>query len=85
MVIVTELWLIATLGRSARTDQVLRSHREAIMTRLSVVAIALVLVLATGCSSHEEMQEIQQKCNGGDKDACAQLRPVPILPRPGPG
>ncbi len=53
------------------------------MSRLSIVV--LVLLLAAGCSSHEEMKELQQRCNSGDQDACAQLNPVPVLPRPGPG
>ncbi len=61
------------------------SLREEItmMSRLSIVV--LVLLLAAGCSSHEEMKELQQRCNSGDQDACAQLNPVPVLPRPGPG
>ena len=59
------------------------------MSRFSIVAMALLLLLAEGCSSHEEMKDLQQKCSGGDQDACAQLRtppkplPIPVLPHPG--
>ncbi len=56
------------------------------MSRLSIAAMALVLLLTVGCSSQEEMKGLQQKCNGGDQDACEQLRtppkplPIPVLP-----
>jgi uncharacterized lipoprotein len=42
------------------------------MCRLSIVAMALALLLAAGCSS-QEMTRLQQQCNGGDQSACGQL------------
>jgi hypothetical protein len=59
------------------------------MSRFSIVGMALVLLLAEGCTSHEEMKDLQQRCSGGDRDACAQLnrspKPIPVPPLPHPG
>jgi hypothetical protein len=49
-----------------------------IMGKLSIVAIALGLLLAAGCSS-QEMADLQKKCNDGDQSACAQVR-APVGP-----
>jgi len=42
------------------------------MFKLAKFAVALALLLATGCAS-EESAALEQKCNGGDQDACRQM------------
>ena len=54
--------------------------KEKIMMRsLSAVAIALGLLLASGCMS-SQMASLQQKCNAGDQNACTQLQAPPPTP-----
>jgi len=58
---------------------------EMTMSRGLVIALALGLMFATGCGS-QEMQALQQKCNAGDKSACAQIQSGRVnmpLPRAG--
>jgi hypothetical protein len=48
--------------------------RGVVMSRLVAIAIAFGMLLVAGCGS-QEMQALQDKCNSGDKSACAQIQP----------
>jgi hypothetical protein len=38
-----------------------------------VALLLLALVTATGCTTVESQNRVQEKCNAGDQSACAQL------------
>ena len=42
------------------------------MSKLAKLAVTLALLLATGCAS-QQSAALQQKCNGGDQEACRQM------------
>jgi hypothetical protein len=54
------------------------------MLKLTTLALALVLTMATGCAEHQQMVALTDKCNNGDQTACQQLAqdeaPAPYPP-----
>jgi hypothetical protein len=54
------------------------------MLKLTTLALALVLTMATGCAEHQQMVALTDKCNAGDQTACQQLAqdeaPAPYPP-----
>ncbi|HYR80221.1 MAG TPA: hypothetical protein VEO55_09460 [Candidatus Dormibacteraeota bacterium] len=63
------------------------------MLKLATFALALGLLLATGCAAHDDRVALNDRCNSGDQNACQQLAadeaPAPYPPnqtvRTGPG
>ena len=54
------------------------------MLKLTTLALASALTMATGCAGHQQMVALTDKCNNGDQTACQQLAqdeaPAPYPP-----
>jgi len=54
------------------------------MLKLATFALALGLLLATGCAAHDDRVALNDRCNSGDQNACQQLAadeaPAPYPP-----
>jgi hypothetical protein len=58
------------------------------MFKLTTLALASVLLLASGCAAHDQRVALQQSCNSGDQNACQQIAqeeaPAPYPPNNAP-
>ena len=56
--------------------------------KLTTLALASILVLASGCAAHDQRVALQQSCNNGDQNACQQIAqaeaPAPYPPNAPP-
>jgi hypothetical protein len=54
------------------------------MFKLTTLALASVLLLASGCAAHDQRVALEQSCNNGDQNACQQIAqaeaPAPYPP-----
>ena len=58
------------------------------MFKLTTLALASMLLLASSCAAHDRRVALEQSCNSGDQNACQQIAadeaPAPYPPHMAP-